>query len=146
MKFEDFVARLGAAGVEASKAIGNYSQARLLSMFEGREDEVLHPKHWTVKLAGQETEVPLLSLLPDSRLEIGKMEVGFKAHASFKDGDVRLHHHKGLLRRGTEIDVRLTFRAKDNAEGTELLREAVNRQLAFDLSGHAPKKKEQTDG
>lgn len=132
MRLADFIAKIGQAGVEASRAVERHSRERLEEAFVENCDGVLEPKTITVKLNGEEVEVPIISLLPMKRPDLSKLRARFSSTVSLDDG-CTMHNSWGLLKKAVDIDVVLEFVAEDNAESTELLRDHVNKELSVKL-------------
>ena len=126
----EFAQKLGEAGVLASRACEQYAEQRIQDAFEDGA-----PKTRTLKLYGQEIEIPEIALVSERRLDVDTLDFQFEATVSLdEDGSPRLASHIGLLKRGVKVKANISFKAGDSLESLELMRERVNRELSEQLS------------
>ena len=134
LKLSDFLAHFARAGAEAAYSAAEHSKEYLMEMFEPDENGGMVPIMVTTTIGTQRINVPLLTLTPTANVGFQNMRMCFKASVDIEsDGTAIVHNHKDLLKRSVDVDVDMTFVAKDPPEGFELLREKLNNQLSQEL-------------
>ena len=126
----DFISRIGEAGVEASKACEAYHRERLAELCDKDDDGNLIPRTLSIKVGEHTVEVPLISLMTPTRVDIERLNVKFKTTIYLDDhGAASLSGHIGLLKRGVGVSANVTFKAAEPLEAIEILREKANKIL-----------------
>ena len=132
-----FIARLGRAGVEASRACEHYATERLKELCDVDNDGNWTPKYIEFELGGKKVKVPRLSLISPKRVDVKELRTSFKTTVQVdEDGDAKMEKHVGLLRRGIEVETKITFTGDVNVEAIELIREHLNKELSNKLSSN----------
>ena len=133
---QEFITKIGEAGVEASQACEDFARDRLESLCDKDEKGAWIPKTVSVKIGKSVVDLPLLTLMSPQRIDLEELKVKFKTTVHLaKDGNANVTGHFGLLKRGVEVEAEITFKAQDSVEAIELLRETVNRKLSERLGG-----------
>ena len=131
---EEFISRIGEAGVEASKACEEQARKRIESLCDIDSDGNLIPKTISIQVGDEMIKVPLLSLIAPTRVDIESLKVRFQTTVQIDNsGKPNISSHIGLLKRGVKVDAEIVFKADDSVEAVELLRDRTNKILSQKL-------------
>ena len=129
--FKDFASKFQEAAAHVIREFDDAARARLEELTDtDGPDGKRRLRSVTVVVGGKEHEVTLLQLMSPKRLTPDRMKIRFKTTVSIDGDGVRMTGHCGLLKKGVDLDVEMEFRADDQLEAVELVRERLNRDLA----------------
>ena len=130
---QEFISRMGQAGIEASKACEEYGRKRLEDLCTKEGDKFV-PKIAKIRVGERDIEVPLICLMAPTRVDIEEFKVAFKTSVELdKDGQAKMSGHVGLLKKSLEVDAEIIFKVQDSVEGVELIREKLDKRLSEEL-------------
>lgn len=131
--FRGFAGKLQEAAEYVQRVFDDAIQKRIEELTE-EVDGKRRLKTVTVAVDGHDHDVALLQIMSPKRLYPEALKFKFTTTMTMDDdGEAQMTGHCGLLKRGVEMDVEMEFRAGDQLEAVELVRERLNKELAEKL-------------
>ena len=142
MFLADFLAEIGRAGGEAARAASEYSEHRLLRLFNwDKVTKTLTPQTVNLRLGGAVIPVPRYALSRAGGLDLDELKVEFEATVDLNtivtargkvrrpDTKVGVRFKKGLFRNDTHVKITASFKMGSPPEASELVADRLNEEI-----------------